>query len=304
MTEATLTVSPEVQAVLDADFGFEILKYELAAPLIRDAEVVNLATTCFGLFRSDNDDFVGGSSVSARYEPHTIEDVKALILACGELCPNGFHIQTVWNDGHVILVHPHEAQIANIGKFGSLRPLIVIKALYNKRAFQVIMGMYNFVCSNLMMLNGSSPQTHVSIRHTSGLPGKMNELIKNISRLDGAFDVIVENAFKMMSHEFSIESFVTAINGPKPETEGSKLTRWNAYLDEIKKIVWSERSALGIEADASRANGWELYNAVQGFAQHKQTRRNDPTDSQRVLLAADDPRVKKAEAIALSGSLE
>jgi hypothetical protein len=46
-------------------------------------------------------------------------------------------------------------------------------------------------------------------------------------------------------------------------------------------------------------SAWEAYNAIQGYVQHDASRRGNPSDIDRVILAAADPAVLRAEHLAL-----
>ena len=49
--------------------------------------------------------------------------------------------------------------------------------------------------------------------------------------------------------------------------------------------------------------GWEAYNAVQGYHQHDATRRGNPSDIERALLALDNQQVARAENLVFEMAL-
>jgi hypothetical protein len=47
-------------------------------------------------------------------------------------------------------------------------------------------------------------------------------------------------------------------------------------------------------------SAWEAYNAIQGYVQHDATRKGNPSDFARIISAANDQAVKKAESLVLA----
>jgi len=288
--------STDIKHLIESEFAFEVLKKPLKS-------VDGLSTPVFGLFRSDNDDFVGGESVSERYVPHNVDDVSALVEAAAGLFDGELSIRTMWDNGHVIIIQPLEHERYTINGADGMIPALVIRAQYNKRSFSANMGMFRFLCENMLMLS-SMKGTSVKIRHTNSLREKMDTLIATFSGLDKSFDILMDGFMQMNNNWFKLSYFVTEVIGDRPEEEGSKRTRWDNTCDTIKQIIANERQALTGEfstvGDSTMCTGWELYNAVQGYSQHKKTRRNDPSRDQRAILASDDTMVRKAEELALA----
>lgn len=298
-TESEKSQTDRIAELVASEFDFSVVKRKMES-------VCGLESPLWGLYRSDDDSFVGRESVSEKYVPHTVDDVAALIEASTGLFEGELDIRTHWNDGHIIIIQPRDIEAQTINGNDGLIPALVIRAQYNKRAFTANMGMFRFLCQNMLMLS-SMKGTSVSIRHTNSLREKMDNLIQTFSGLDNSFDLLMNGCLQMSTNWFRLTEFVEAVYGEKPEKEGSKLSRWTKMRDQIRNTIQRERSVLNGEfvslSDHSMCTGWELYNAIQGHSQHHKTRRNDPSKDQRVILAADDQRVMKAERIALSGEL-
>jgi hypothetical protein len=45
-------------------------------------------------------------------------------------------------------------------------------------------------------------------------------------------------------------------------------------------------------------SGWEAYNAIQGYVQHDATRHGKADEMHRIVLAANDAAVQRAERLA------
>ena len=81
MTMTTQTISE----IVAEKFNFSVDKFPLSGP-------DNMKTPFYGLFRSDTLDVVHDASVTARYIPHTTDDVVALTEAA----------QTVFEGDHSV----------------------------------------------------------------------------------------------------------------------------------------------------------------------------------------------------------
>lgn len=285
----------QIEQTVREDLNFEVVKLPLQGP-------DNMKTPVYGIFRDDNMEYVGTKSVTDRYVPHKVADVAALISAAGPLFDNDFSIKCLWDTGHRVFIKPSRAQRREICKNDGIFPRLHITARYDGRAFCAQMGMYRDVCTNLAMLR-TVESTQVTIRHCSSLPERMDELIEDFQSLANSFDNVVDACRAMEARKIKAAEFLHQILGDIPSDEGAKRTRYINTVDAINDRLQRERFRTGrLDMGQGYASGWELYNAVQGYAEHNKTRRGvkDTDKWVRTMKALDDTMVTKAETLALS----
>lgn len=289
-----MSVSTESRiAGVKASFNFSIDKFPLSGP-------DGMSTDWYGLFRSDTSKTVGNGSVTKRYVPHQTEDVLALV----ESAVQGFdaydaNVQCSFRDGHYVVIEPSKADRRKlIGATDSIWPRIFIRAAYDGRSFMASMGFYRDACANLAMLRTIS-QTHVTIRHTSSLPEKMDELIAQFSVLRESWGTLQSVVEQMSQADIVLSEYLDSVYGAPPQEAGRGLTVHRNRTEQIVRRVMRERHALNQPNFGGTVSAWEAFNAVQGFVQHNATRKGNATPFQRALMAAEDATVLKAEKQAL-----
>jgi hypothetical protein len=293
----------EVSATVRSDFNYSVDKFPLFGP-------DNIPTDQYGLFRSDTGYIDGCKSVSPRYVPHTTDDVCALVEASADAFDGEIDCKTHWQQGHYVSVAPSRDQRRSIfGSADNIFPRIIIRAGYDGQAFTGTMGYYRDACNNLAMMRKVSG-TSVSIRHTSGLRAAMDELIETFGQLSEGWEHLVEVAQELQSREVRMIEFLDQIYG-RPSIEQLNLAatgqrvRGVTMHENRTKAIWTrlnrERVRTGRPTMVDdKVSAWEAYNAIQGYVQHDaQARKGFKGEFSRILRAANDQSVRKAESLVL-----
>lgn len=275
-------------------FAFTVDKFPLTGP-------DGMRTPFYGLFRSDKAEAVGYGSVSDRYEPHTTDDVLALVEAAGYAFDGVADVKCYFHNGHYVSIQPTKEQRVEIYQRDSVFPRIVIDAGYNGQAFRASLGMYRDVCRNMMIMRQAEGTT-VSIRHTSSLRLRMDELIATFASLEEGWGNLTTMAQQMASREVRMVEFLNAIYGEPKSDEGRSVTMHRNRTEAIFRRLQSERARTGRPEMGSdfAVTAWEAYNAVQGYTQHDSIRRGRPSEMERIVRAIHDNRVAHAERLALT----
>lgn len=298
MSEA---VSNPSEIVREA-FNFTVDRFPLAGP-------DSMRTPWFGLFRSDTCEVVGNGSVSKVYVPHTTDDVCALVDAAAETFGGDIECKTHFKDGHYVNIAPSKSERLEVFGTDTVFPRLIIKAGYDGRAFSATMGYYRDVCQNLAMMRQVRGLT-VSIRHTSGLRSKMDDLINAFQGLKGSWGTLTEVINRLSTQQVRMSDFLNKIYSP-PSAEqlalaatGQNVRGVTVHENRTKKI-WErlnrERNALGLPPMTDTVTAWEAYNAIQGYIQHDATgKKGFNDDFSRILRASRDAAVLQAERILLA----
>jgi hypothetical protein len=283
-------------------FKFTVDRFPLAGP---DA----MRTPWFGLFRSDTCEVVGNGSVSKVYVPHTTDDVCALVDAAAETFGGDIKCQTHFKDGHYVNIVPSDSERLEVFDTDTVYPRLIIRAGYDGRAFSATMGYYRDVCRNLSIMHQVKGLT-VSIRHTSGLRSKMDDLINAFQGLKSSWGTLTTVINRLSTQEVRMSDFLNKIYSP-PSAEqlalaatGQKVRGVTVHADRTRKI-WErlnrERNALGLPAMTDTVTAWEAYNAIQGYVQHDASGKTGfNSEFSRILRASRDAAVLKAERILLA----
>lgn len=290
----------DIAATVREAFNFEVIKLPLTG-------ADNHYTPWYGLFRDDSGKYVGSSSITERYTPHTTDDVCALVEAAANVFEGDVNLQCHFNDGHYVSIAPSDDYRHSVyGTDDNIFARLVISFGFDKESCVASFGGWRDACDNLMiprMVEG----TRVSIRHTRSLRSKMDDLIATFGRLEQGWENLTAMADEMQSREVRLNEFLDAVYGtPDPDAQGRSVTIHKNRTESIMRRVMRERWRTGRPALGSdfRVSAWEAYNAVQGHAQHDATRRtrrgNTITRFDRILLASNDSAVLQAEKLALS----
>lgn len=291
----TTTTASAIDAVREA-FDFSVEKFPLSGP-------DGMKTPFYGLFRSDNSQVVG-NAVTARYRTHQTDDVLAITeAAMTALEDENIAVRTHFRDGHYVEYAPSVAERKAIyGTEDNVFPRFLLRAGYDGRAFTVSLGYYRDLCLNMSMLRSIGKSVHRSIRHTSSLRGKMDELISDFSSLGKGWEQLTKAIERMESREVVLTNFLDAVYG-KPDTDSKRaVTVHKNRTEAIVRRLMSERVRSGRPQMGGdfRVSGWEAYNAVQGYVQHEATRKSGfNSDMDRIILATKDTSVHLAEQAAL-----
>ena len=297
----------DISASVREAFSFDVEKYPLSA--IMGTEV--LPTDQYGLFRSDTGYLKGVKSVSPRYVPHTTDDVCALVDAAGEAFDGEIACKIHFRNGHYVSIQPTNAQRLAIYKDAdtdNVFPRIVINAGYDGKAFSATMGYFRDACSNLAMMR-MVEGTNVSIRHTSGLRGHMNELIATFNTLKNSWGNLTNIIQRLESTDVRMTDFLNEIYG-QPTAEQLALAATGQAVRAVTthqnrtEAIWKrlnrERNLTGRPQLTNTVSAWEAYNAVQGFVQHDaQAKEGFKGEFDRILRASNSKEVRAAEKLAL-----
>lgn len=290
-----MTITENAVETIRNEFNFSIDKFPLSGP-------DQMKTEWYGLFRSDNCQPVGTGSVTSRYTPHQTDDVIALVEAAQEAFEGEVSVKCHFRDGHFVAVEPTKDYRRSIfGTEDNIFPRLLINASYCNKAFSACMGYYRDVCKNMHIMR-SVESTTQTIRHTSGLRGKMDELVKTFSRLRGSWSQLVETVEVMSNRQVNMVDFLNAIYG-EPETEsGRGATMHKNRTEAIFRRLQGELTLLGKPmTNDFMVSGWDAFNAIQGHVQHTSTRKGEFNNSfDRMLLSLNDPAVKEAERLVLA----
>jgi hypothetical protein len=293
----------DVSASVRSAFDFSVDKFPLYGP-------DNMPTDQYGLFRSDTGYIEGVKSISSRYVPHSTDDVCALVEAAGDAFDGEIEVKTHWREGHYVSVAPTRAERKSIyGTADNIFPRIVIRAGYDGQAFTGTMGYYRDACNNLAMMHRVSG-TCVKIRHSSGLRAAMDDLIQTFSKLSAGWEHLVEVAQELESREVRMVEFLDQIYG-RPSDEQLALAQAGQRVRAVTshqnrtEAIWQrlnrERVRTGRPVlNDDRVSAWECYNSIQGYVQHDaQAKRDFKGEFDRIIRAANDANVRKAEKIVL-----
>ena len=275
-------------------FDFSIEKFPLSGP-------DGLKTPVYGLFRSDSGEYVG-RPCSKHYVAHQTDDVMALVESASEAFDGIGSLQCHFRDGHYVSIAPSkDERRAIFGTADNIFPRFIVNAGYDGRAFSATVGFYRDACSNLAMMRQVSGTT-VSIRHNSNLREKMDDLIQTFSTLRESWATLADVAAELQTHQVRMADFLDQVYGQPNENSKNSVTRHKNRTEAIFRRLSRERFTTGRGSMDSEFNvsAWEGFNVIQGYVQHDATRKGNPSDFARIISAANDPAVKKAESLVLA----
>jgi hypothetical protein len=261
-----------------------------------------LTTEWHGLWRMDNHQAVGPGSVSARYSPHTSEDVIALVEAAEHTFGEVGDVEMGFNHGHFISVAPKLSKEKRLELYENdiVFPRLMINAPYGA-SFRANVGLFRIVCSNLYSMREVSGIS-VTFRHTHSLRSKMDELISDFRLLEHGWDRLSERVTAMTQAKTQVADFLDAIYGVPGDdaSERSVTMHKNRTRAIITRMAQERIRVHGDAGDLMQATHWELFNAVQGYAQHTKSRKGNVSPVDRIILASEDETVRRAEKLLVS----
>lgn len=285
-----------VGKVRDA-FDFTVDKFPLSGP-------DGMATPFYGLFQSNTGKVVG-NAVTSRYICHQTDDVLAITEAAIQaLDDENIDVRCHFREGHYVEYAPSKEERASIfGTKDNIFPRFMLRAGYDGRAFSVSLGYYRDLCSNLHIPRSVGKAIIRTIRHTSGLRSRMDELINDFSELGKGWGAIQEVCSRMESRNVILTDFLKEVYGEPEDDSKRSVTIHKNRTESIVRRLLGEQARSGRQQMGSdfMVTAWEAFNAVQGYVQHEASRKagfNNAMD--RVILAAGDSAVYKAECLALS----
>ncbi len=276
-------------------FNFTVDKLRLSGP-------DGFTTPYFGLFKSDDNSCL--NAVTAKYSPHTTDDVVVLVEAAEAAFDGEISVKCHWRNGHYVVVEPtREHRKAVYGTADNIFPRMIVSAGYDDRPFRASLGMFRDACLNLARLKQVSG-TSVSIRHTQSLRPRLNELIDVFSGLKEGWKSVTETVAEMENRQVSLVSFLDAIYPLVSDATPRSVTIHKNRTEAIVKRVMSECYRTGRTFGADfMVSRWMAYNAVQGYVQHVQRAGkggNRMSRMDQTLMALEDIAVDRAEALAIA----
>jgi hypothetical protein len=285
-------MSTEILNTVRSAFNFSVEKFPLSGP-------DGMRTPFYGLFRSDSSEVVG-NAVTGRYMPHQTDDILALVEASSTAFDGVADVRTYFNNGHYLAIQPSKEQRKAVyGTQDNVYPRIVISAGYDGRAFHACMGLYRDLCKNMAIMRMVKGTT-VSIRHTSGLRPKMDELIATFGTLRNGWSAVEAAVDTLENRRVNMVEFLRAVYGEPSSDTGRAATMHRNRTESIFNRLYSERVRSG-RPELGRdyvVSAWEAYNAVQGYVQHEATRHGNVSEMGRIVMASDDAAVQRAERVA------
>lgn len=261
-------------------------------------------TGYYGLFTEDGD-IVRTSSVTKDYKPHTREDVADIATVVNDVFPASM-IRSTFSNGHILRMRPDRSE--RLTNYGGLWPDLSIKGTF-EGSFEVGLWIFRDDCSNLMMMRTVDSVLY-RIPHRGPIRERLDEVRESLSTLREGWNGTLECVRKMDQVRLHAYDGLRRIFGLPIDSEGAALTgrsETNYYqrMDSILRRINTERSRTPggvaggfIEPDNPAITGWELYNAVQGYYQHRNRssdlfiqaerafRRPETIQAERVALAA------------------
>ena len=131
----------------------------------------------------------------------------------------------------------------------------------------------------------------------------MDELIATFNTLKNSWSNLTDVVQDMQSREVVLSDFLNELYPQPEQTEGRAVTVHRNRTEAIVRRVMRERLTTNRPTMGQdfRISAWEAYNAVQGFVQHDaQARKGFTGEFDRIIRAANDQTVRKAERLALA----
>ena len=303
---SSVSVSDVSSAVRSA-FDFTVDKFPLFGP-------DNMSTDQYGLFRSDTGYLTGVKSISKQYVPHSTDDVCALVEAASTAFGGHLDLKCHWRNGHYVSISPTlEERRSVYGTADAIWPRIMLRGGFDGKGFKATMGYWRDLCLNMSMLE-TVESTSVSIRHSSNLRSKMDELIHSFEGLKNGWDNLTEVAANMQSRTVNRLDYVREVFADRipseeqltllainPNAKIRGLAVWNKMLKSMQDRLDDESRRSNREVGRKEISAWEAFNMVQGYVQHDAQAKNGFKDQfSRILRAANDRHVKRAAQLAMS----
>jgi len=303
---SSVSVSDVSSAVRSA-FDFTVDKFPLFGP-------DNMSTDQYGLFRSDTGYLTGVKSISKQYVPHSTDDVCALVEAASTAFGGHLDLKCHWRNGHYVSISPTlEKRRSVYGSADAIWPRIMLRGGFDGKGFKATMGYWRDLCLNMSMLE-TVESTSVSIRHSSNLRSKMDELIHSFEGLKNGWDNLTEVAANMQSRTVNRLDYVREVFADRmpseeqltllainPNAKIRGLAVWNKMLSSMQNRLDDESRRSNREVGRKEISAWEAFNMVQGYVQHDAQAKNGFKDQfSRILRAANDRHVKRAAQLAMS----
>lgn len=295
------TTEAKVTEVITANIPV-IEKHRFCAPPKFDGATV----PHFGFFREDNGDCLSFTSQSG-YSLTTHDDYIALASAAIDSFDTDGNVKAIWTQSKsraqaTIIVEPtRESRLAgyDIGNGDYIWPRLIIEAPFGS-TFNVQGGFYRDACRNLSIPKIAGASFNQSIRHTSSLRSRMDELVE-LCRRANSFSDMIASMQKLNEIEIGVVDFLKELY-PVPELASENtVTRAKNRATAIYSRLHKEALKLGTNnGDNGKASLWAMVQAVTGFIQWDKTRKNSASDTDRAVMSLHDDETSKCWALAES----
>ena len=270
-------------------FNFTVDKAPLTGP-------AGVATPFYGLFRSDTGEAVG-RAVTARYVPHTTDDVLALAESAVAAFGEGSEVKCSFLNRHYVAIQPtKEKRVSIFGTLDNIFPSVILSAGFDGTSFRASVAYWRDLCRNMHIMR-SIKSTTVSIRHTGNLRLEMDDLIQTFSVLRESWGTLAAVVQRMQDAKVDLAAFLVQVYG-EPGESAAAVTRHKRRTEAVVSRLFAEQHRSG-RPSATMVSAWEAFNAVQGYAQHASSRRGAPDETTRIILAGRDLSVRRAEQVAM-----
>jgi hypothetical protein len=240
-----------------------------------------------------------GDAVTNVYQPHDSSDIVALVAATQSVFGEAAKVDLGWKNGHYVSVSPSDDLRREACDNDSVWPRMVIRAPYNG-AFDATMGVWRDACSNLHIMREVTATT-VTIRHTSGLRDKMEDLLADFSSLRGSWETLVARMQAMARARVNLVAFLDSLYPIPAQPTDRSMTIHRNRTESIVRRIQRERAALGnTNANLMEVSAWEAFNGLGGYLIHDKPRRGKPGTFDRAVLAMEDTVLARAESALLA----
>ncbi len=286
--KTTISNVSEIRPAIEASIPV-IEKHNLRAP----AKFDGASVPHYGFFRADNGHCLSYAAKSG-YEMTTHDDYAALSQAAIDAMGGSGQIQANWTERKsvaqaTIIVSPTDQERRDnyrVNGADYIFPRLIIRAPFG-RPFSVTMGFYRDLCRNLDIAQLVGQSFSQSIRHTSQLTKRIEELTE-ICRNAGDFGAMVDNCRRMSQIEVDTAEFLSRLYPLADDASQNTRTRAEGRAAAIYARIRREQLAVGNSGDMQTTNLWQMVQAITGYVQHDKSRKNGIGNVDRAIVGLDD----------------
>jgi len=167
----------------------------------------------------------------------------------------------------------------------------MLRASFDGKALLTNLGLWNPVCKNQELFE-SVKECKATIRHTSNIDFKMENLIRKLSALRQSWCTLDSMIDHMNGQTTHIDDFIAELFPKKDSKKGE--TMFNNRKSGIRARIEREQrlTGEGNGLNPTYATNWRIYNAIQGYFQHDSSRNGSTTDIERILSSNSGDTVK------------
>lgn len=264
-----------------------------------------IPTPFHGMFRSDRTglDSMVGYPVSPSYQPHTIDDVIAITEAGTHAFPGSeLDISCCFRNGHIVTVGPTvDCRRSIRSEREGLFPRFGIDAGIGGSSLDINLFLHRDNCDNMIMISTEGSFSR-KVRHTTNMRVRMPELIEEFRELGAQWENMIDIVAQMEARTVMVADFLKEVFQEPSEQDSKRVhTSYYSRMQEIMNRLLRDRSQMGyMDGNLEQATAWEAFNAVQGYVQHDQNRRGQPSQMDRAIMSTKSEYVRTALELALA----